>query len=313
MDKILITGAAGFIGSRLCDFYKDKFEVMGVDTLEHFKSRSRSYAYPKQLIDKNALFEQLPTLSVKAVFHIGACTKTTELNREYLTQNNVEYSKKLWKFCTESNIPFIYASSAATYGNGQLGFSDNDEITPKLKPLNPYGESKHQFDLWVLEQTKAPPLWSGFKFFNVFGYGEQYKGNMASVAHNAFFQIQKNKKMKLFKSENSQYDHGYQVRDFVWVEDILEVLDFAFKNIKSGLYNLGTGQPHTFLDVANALFSAMNLEPQIEFIELPENLKNIYQYYTCADMNKLRRAGYRRAFTPLKTAINTFANQLVTA
>lgn len=311
MNQILITGAAGFIGSRLCDYYKTEFEVIGVDSLTHFKDRPRSYAYPKKILDKNALFTQLPTLSVKAVFHIGACTKTTELNRDYLTQNNVEYSKKLWNYCTEKNIPFIYASSAATYGDGQLGFSDLDKNTLQLKPLNPYGESKHQFDLWVLGQEKTPPLWSGFKFFNVFGFGEEYKDKMASVAHNAFFQIQDHKKMKLFKSENPAYDHGHQVRDFIWVEDILDVLDFAFKNIRSGIYNLGTGKPHTFLDVANALFSAMDLEPKIEFIDLPENLKNIYQYYTCADMDKLRNAGYKKEFTPLKTAIKTLTNQLL--
>jgi ADP-L-glycero-D-manno-heptose 6-epimerase len=220
---------------------------------------------------------------------------------------NVEYSKELWNLCTEYSIPLIYASSAATYGDGSDGFDDDMHLLPKLQPLNPYGWSKHHFDLWVMQQKTAPPFWAGFKFFNVFGPNENHKGRMASVVLHAFNQIEATGSMKLFKSHRTDVADGEQQRDFIYVMDVIDVLIHFMEHRKnSGLYNLGTGVARTFKDLALSVFSALNLPPHIEYIDIPEDIRDKYQYYTKAETTRLRAAGYIKEFTPLEQAVNDY-------
>ena len=315
---IVVTGAAGFIASNLVqklnsEGYKD---IILVDDFSNTKKNENL----KDLIfsdkvhrnDFFAWFEQNHKF-IQFVFHIGARTDTTEFNIEIFNQLNLNYSKKVWDLCTEFGIALIYASSAATYGMGELGYTDSHEIIEKLKPLNPYGESKNNFDKWVLKQHKKPYFWAGFKFFNVYGPHENHKARMASVIFHAYHQILKTGGMKLFRSHNKDFKDGEQKRDFIYVKDLVNVLYyFMRKRNKSGIYNLGTGKARTFLDLVKATFKAMNLHENISFIDTPEDIRDKYQYFTEANMSKLRNAGYPESFTELEEGVNLYVNNYLT-
>jgi ADP-L-glycero-D-manno-heptose 6-epimerase len=217
---------------------------------------------------------------------------------------NVKYSQGIWGICTRCHIPLIYASSAATYGMGEHGYEDSHEIVTKLNPLNPYGESKNNFDKWVLNQSTTPPFWCGVKFFNVFGPNENHKGRMASVVFHTYHQIQKTGGMKLFRSHNKDYKHGEQLRDFIYIKDVVSILSFLSEgNIESGIYNVGTGKARSFNDLASLTFQALQLEPNISFIDTPTDIRNKYQYFTEASMNKLKKAGYKKQFYTLEEGV----------
>jgi ADP-L-glycero-D-manno-heptose 6-epimerase len=251
---------------------------------------------------------------VSAIVHLGACTDTGEFDEAYLAKMNLEYSKTLWNWCARQKVPFVYASSAATYGAGELGYDDDDALTPRLKPLNPYGESKRAFDEWAFGEEKrgnAPPSWAGFKFFNVYGFGETHKEKMASVILHAYRQILATGGAKLFQSHKAGIADGEQKRDFIFVEDVVDVLFFALeKPIRRGVYNLGTGQARTFLDLVRATFRAMGKPEKIEFIPTPESLRERYQYFTEAKMDRLRREGYTTAFTSLEDGVAAYIRRL---
>jgi len=311
---IVITGAAGFIGSNLVSKLNSEgyFELILVDDFNSkVKNRNLKGKKFSKKIDRMKYFdwvkENKPAIEI--IFHLGARTDTTEFDRKVLDELNLEYSKKIWSQCTGLNIPLIYASSAATYGLGELGYKDKHEIIPDLKPLNPYGESKNDFDKWVLEQSDTPPSWAGIKFFNVFGPNEYHKGRMASVVFHAFNQIRETGKMSLFRSHRPDFNDGEQERDFIYVKDVADVLFFFLLNeVKSGIYNLGTGRARTFLDLVKATFQSMDLQENIEFIDTPEDIRDKYQYFTEADMDKLHKAGYILPFSSLEQGIDDYVN-----
>ena len=241
------------------------------------------------------------------MYHIGARTDTTEFDLAIFEKLNLDYSKKLWNICAEYNIPFIYASSAATYGMGEFGFKDSHELVEKLIPLNPYGESKNDFDKWVLKQKYQPSFWAGFKFFNVYGPNEFHKGRMASVIFHAVKQIKITGEMKLFRSHHADYKDGEQLRDFIYVKDVVEVLTFTMQNQNSiGIFNLGSGRARTFNDLVKATFLAMDLENNISYINTPEDIRDKYQYFTEANMQKLESFGYEKPFTDLELGVKDY-------
>ncbi len=312
---IVVTGAAGFIGSALIgrlnqEGYKD---IVAVDDFS--KREKDKNLEGKTLIAKVGRKDFIAWLDefgkeVDFVFHIGARTDTTEFNKEIFDELNVNYSIDVWNLCTKHQIPLVYASSAATYGMGEYGYKDDHEIVEKLKPLNPYGESKNEFDKWVLKQvkeSKQPPFWAGLKFFNVYGPNEYHKGRMASVIFHAFHQIKNTGGMKLFRSHNPNYKNGEQLRDFIYVKDLIEVCLFLMEEQpKSGIYNLGTGKARTFLDLAKNTFKAMDKEEKISFIDTPEDIRDKYQYFTEADMSKLLSEGYKKGFRSLEEGIEDY-------
>jgi ADP-L-glycero-D-manno-heptose 6-epimerase len=318
MKTYLVTGAAGFIGARFLESLKAKgIQAISVDSLAHFRDRTEHQGIETgQIIDRDALFAQLSKLPpITAVVHLGACSNTMEMNVDYFNRVNVEYSKKLWEYCTEKMIPFVYASSAATYGDGENGYSDDESQIGKLKPLNPYGTSKQIFDLWVLEQEKIgsqPPVWSGFKFFNVYGFGERHKEfTGASVIMHAYDQIMKTGRVKLFRSHREGYKDGEQKRDFIAVEDVIDVLHYTIeKPIRRGIFNLGTGHAQTFLDLARSVFSALGKKPEIDFIDTPVSIRDKYQYFTEAKMEKLRAEGYAKQFLSLAEGSALYVKRL---
>lgn len=312
---IIVTGACGFIGSALLGKLQELGygELIAVDDFSHasklpnldnknLKARINREEFPDWLI------ENAP--KVQFLFHIGARTRTNEFDWDVLNHLNVDYSKKLWNTCTKFSIPFIYASSAATYGNGEFGFDDKPEGRSQLKPMNPYGESKQIFDLWAEESADKgdhPPFWAGFKFFNVFGPNEYHKGRMASVVFHAFNQIKDKGEVSLFKSYRDDYPDGGQRRDFVYVKDVLSVLIHFMENRKnSGIYNLGSGQAHTFLELATGVFEALKLAPNIKYVDMPEDIRDNYQYFTEASMSRVRTAGYSVPFWDFKEAIHDY-------
>lgn len=309
---IVITGAAGFIGSCLVA----RFNAEGLTDLvlvddfsKHEKDHNLEGKQFVQKVERSQFIQWLGENAeqVRFVYHIGARTDTTEFNKAIFDKLNVNYTKDTWKLCAEHSIPLVYASSAATYGLGEHGYKDDESNIPLLKPLNPYGDSKNDFDKWALQQSKQPPVWIGFKFFNVYGPNEYHKGRMASVIFHAFGQIGKNGSMKLFRSHNPGYSDGGQLRDFVYVKDVVEVLYFAYHHdMKNGIYNLGSGKARTFLDLANATFKAMGLEPKIEFVDTPIDIRDKYQYFTEADMNKLIAQGYAKPFTSLEDGVQDY-------
>lgn len=227
---------------------------------------------------------------------------------------NVNYTQEIWKACTRFAIPLIYASSAATYGLGEHGYDDSHDVVHELHPLNPYGHSKNDVDKWILEQTEQPPFWAGLKFFNVYGPNEYHKGRMASVIFHAFNQIKEKGSMKLFRSHNPNYTDGGQLRDFVYVKDVVDVCLFLMENKpESGIYNLGSGKARTFLDLAKNTFKNLHLTESIEFIDTPEDIRDKYQYFTEANMTKLKKAGYSKPFHSLEEGIEDYVtNYLVT-
>jgi len=248
---------------------------------------------------------------VDFVIHLGARTDTTLMDTQVFDELNVNYSKRIWNVCALRQIPLIYASSAATYGNGDLGFSDDHDTIEKLQPLNPYGDSKHQFDLWALKQEQKPPFWIGCKFFNVYGPNEYHKARMASVVFHTFRQIKNTGKMQLFKSHKAGFADGFQSRDFIYVKDVLNMILYFMQNqqCESGIYNFGTGLARTFLDLANGTFAAMDLSPEISFIDTPEDIRETYQYFTEADMSKLKKTGYAKPFTTLEEGVNEYVRE----
>lgn len=315
---LVVTGAAGFIGSCLVSKlnqmgHKDIVLVDDFSKIEKADNLTDKKFTSK--IERSIFIEWLKqnASTVKAVFHIGARTNTTEFNVAIFDELNLNYTKSLWQICAEHHVPFIYASSAATYGLGEHGYDDDESKIPLLKPLNPYGDSKNDFDKWALQQKQTPPHWYGLKFFNVYGPNEFHKGRMASVIFHSFNQINTNGKVKLFRSHNPNYTDGGQLRDFVYVKDVVNVLTFLFeKHPKNGIYNLGSGKARTFLDLALATFKALDKDPNIEFIDTPIDIRDKYQYFTEANMSKLINAGYNKPFTSLEEGVTDYVkNYLV--
>jgi ADP-L-glycero-D-manno-heptose-6-epimerase len=238
---------------------------------------------------------------------LGARTDTTEFNRELLWKLNTDYTKEIWKRCVDYQIPLVYASSAATYGLGEFGYKDDESLIPQLVPLNPYGDSKNEFDKWALKESEKPFFWAGLKFFNVYGPGESHKGRMASVVWHAYNQIKDTGAMKLFRSHNPKYKDGEQMRDFVYVEDVCEVMFWLMNHRKdSGIYNMGSGEARTFLDLVRAVFKAMGKEERISFVDTPADIRDKYQYFTEADMSKLRGIGYKKPFSGLEKGVEGY-------
>ena len=306
---IIVTGAAGFIGSVLVGKLNslDKSNLILVDDFSNVEKNKNLYNKQfTQQIDRSEFIEWFMknTESVSEFYHIGARTDTTEFNVEIFNKLNLNYTKGLWNICADNSIPFVYASSAATYGMGEFGFEDNHDIIDDLVPLNPYGKSKNDFDKWALKQKSHPPFWAGFKFFNVYGPNEFHKSRMASVIFHAVNQISVTNGMKLFKSHNPKYKDGEQLRDFVYVKDVVEVLAFMMETKKkSGIYNLGSGKARTFKALVEATFSAMNIKSNISYIATPIDIRDKYQYFTEANMAKLIGQGYDEPFSSLEESI----------
>jgi len=306
---IVVTGAAGFIGSNLItglnqSGYRD---LLLVDDFSR-PDRERNYGEKQfsALLDRRDFSGWIREhhRKVQMVVHLGARTDTTEFSWEVFLELNVDYSKEVFNLCVEYGLPLIYASSAATYGLGEHGYADSHELVVDLQPLNPYGRSKNEFDHWLLEQEKKPFFWAGLKFFNVYGPNEYHKGRMASVVYHAFHQIQETGGMKLFRSHHPEFGDGEQARDFIYVKDVVDVILFMMeKRPESGLYNLGTGLASTFGDLVKYTFEAMDRIPDISFIDTPADIRDKYQYFTEADMGKLRRVGYNKPFTSLEDGV----------
>lgn len=315
---IIVTGAAGFIGSCLIErLNQDNFKhIIAVDDFsDEVKNKNLVGKNLLERVERDHFFEWLDEnyYEVEFIFHIGARTDTTEFDRSIFEKLNVSYSKQIWQKCIEYQIPLVYASSAATYGLGELGYDDNESLVSKLKPLNPYGDSKNEFDIWALRQEEKPFFWAGLKFFNVYGPNEYHKGRMASVIFHTFNQIQASGQMRLFRSHNPEYKDGEQMRDFVYVKDLVEVCMFLMYQRKhSGIYNLGSGKARTFLDLATNTFKALDLTPQIDFVDTPADIRDKYQYFTQANMSKLRSIGYDHPFHTLEEGIKDYVqNYLV--
>ena len=305
---LIITGAAGFIGSVVASALNKagREDLVLVDDFSKI-FKSKNYAHIKYLkcIDRMHLLTEIEALGqIECVIHLGARTDTTETDVTLFDRLNLNYTKSLWQFCAKHNTPFIYASSAATYGLGEFGYEDNHDICKQLQPLNAYGNSKNDFDIWALQQDNQPPTWYGLKFFNVYGPNEYHKGRMASVIFHTHRQILKTGEMKLFRSHHPDFKDGEQMRDFVYVKDVAKVITFLMKGqAENGIYNLGTGTARTFWDLAANTFKAMHLDPNISFIDTPADLRDKYQYFTEANMSKLRRAGYTEPFATLEEGI----------
>ena len=314
---IVVTGAAGFIGSVLTGALNDEgqSDLILVDKFDREdKMKNLANKEYEVQIDRDDFIDWFKNNAdvVDFVFHIGARTDTTEFDMEVFNKLNINYSKDVWTICAENDIPLVYASSAATYGDGSLGYDDRHDIVEKLQPLNPYGVSKNEFDKWALKQTKTPPFWYGLKFFNVYGPNEYHKGRMASVIMHAFNQIKETGGMKLFRSHRPDYKDGGQLRDFVYVKDVVEVILFLYEyEADSGLYNLGTGKARTFLDLAKATFKAMGKPENISFIDTPEDIRDKYQYFTEANMSKLLDQGYGVPFYSLEDGVEDYVKEFL--
>lgn len=331
---IILTGAAGFIGSVMAGYLNDLgFEnLVLVDDFGREDKRknweSKAYAH---VVERYNLEDWLKTHEpvVDFVIHLGARTDTTEFDYAIHEELNVKYSQMIWRYCADNQVPLIYASSAATYGAGEYGYDDNHELPFKLQPLNPYGVSKNEFDKWAITESAnaqsadgavTPPFWAGLKFFNVYGPNEYHKGRMASVIWHSFNQIKKDGLVKLFKSHRPDFEDGQQLRDFVYVKDVVQVIGWMMQIVDnaslqadgqqvalaSGLYNLGTGKARSFYDLAAATFHGLDLEPNIAFIDMPLDIRDKYQYFTEANMQKLRNAGYSYSFTSLENGVDDY-------
>ena len=322
---IVVTGAAGFISSVFVQYLNEQGlnQLLLVDDfgVEAKRNNWETKNYIK-VIERQAFLAQLEgdAFEIDLIVHLGARTDTTEFNYAIHEELNVAYSKSLWHYATAKKIPFIYASSAATYGSGEHGYEDSHAIVDQLQPLNPYGVSKNEFDKWAIAQTEHPPYWTGLKFFNVYGPNEAHKGRMASVIFHAFNQIKSAGVVKLFKSHRPEFKDGEQLRDFIYVKDLVAVIDWMMHTMlsqewssnKNGLFNLGTGKARSFYDLAANTFIAQGLTPNIEFVDMPEDIRDKYQYFTEANMNKLRAAGYDKPFSTLEEGVKDYvANYLV--
>lgn len=308
---IVVTGAAGFIGSRILEalsLVHPAAKLLAVDhPVPSEKAANLRLAPGVGFLTHTAFLNALEagTVHPSLILHMGACSSTTMTDWEYLRSNNLEYSQRLWNWSAANGCRLIYASSAATYGMGECGFDDTSDLH-SLQPLNLYGKSKHDFDLWIQERlrdgSRIPPQWVGLKFFNVFGCGESHKGRMASMVFHGFHQIRRQGFVRLFESHRPDYEHGGQLRDFIYIKDVLRViLELGFKPGISGLFNLGTGVASSFRELIEAVFHAQGMDPRIEYIPMPEDLRGKYQYYTKAEMGKLAAAGV--GFTPVPLAI----------
>lgn len=314
---IVVTGAAGFIGSYLVG----KLNKLGysdlilVDTFDDpWKDLNLLHKKYRKIINRDDFFKWLikHANEVEFIFHLGARTDTVGQEPDLYQKLNLIYSQRLWNVCSEIQVPLLYASSAATYGNGEEGFSDSHQNISHLRPLNLYGWSKHDFDVWALKQVRTPPFWAGMKFFNVYGPNEYHKGRMASVVLHAYKTIKENGKMKLFRSHHTDYKDGEQSRDFIFVEDIADVMLYFMETQKNnGIYNVGTGQARSFLDLTTSVFHSMNLTPDISFIDTPVDLRGRYQYFTEAEIQKLRNVGYTKAFTELEEGVEEYVSEFL--
>ena len=312
---ILLTGAAGFIGSALAAYLNEQglTDLVLVDDFSAPAKRPnwlhKRYRY---LIERSQLWDWLSVYArdLSAIYHIGARTDTFLQDEATFHELNLAYSQKLWTLATEYQIPFFYASSAATYGDGSQGFSDEESRLPFLQPLNAYARSKHAFDLWAIAQPHKPPRWAGFKFFNVYGPNEYHKGPMSSVAYRGLLQILQENELRLFRSYRPEYKDGEQKRDFIYVKDVADVLYFFLeREVPSGIYNLGTGKAETFLELGQALFQALGRPARIRFIDMPEVIREKYQYFTEADMGKLRSVGYTRPFHAVREGVEAYVRE----
>ncbi|WP_439879928.1 ADP-glyceromanno-heptose 6-epimerase [Pontibacter sp. MBLB2868] len=309
---IVVTGAAGFIASCLVSrLNQANFnDIVVVDNFSVSKKENNLKGKKiKEFVDRDTFFDWLDSNyeEVEFIFHLGARTDTTEFNKDVFDLLNLNYSKKVWNACCEYQIPLVYASSAATYGAGALGYDDEEATIPLLKPLNPYGESKNDFDIWALEQTAKPFFWAGLKFFNVYGPNEYHKGKMASVIYHTYKQIKEKGSMTLFRSHNPDFADGEQMRDFIYVKDVVEVCMFLMHHRRnSGIYNLGSGKARTFMALALNTFEAMGVTPDIDFMDTPETIRDTYQYFTEANMSKLRSIGYDKPFYTLEEGIKDY-------
>lgn len=338
-SRIIVTGAAGFIGSYMVGYLNRKGynNIIIVDDFSDVEKKS-NYNNKRiaDFVDRGRFIEWIyhEPFKIDFVFHLGARTDTTEFDYSVHEKWNVEYSKSIWTYCTEKNVPLIYASSAATYGDGEFGYKDDHEIVGQLKPLNPYGVSKNEFDKWALEQDKQPPFWAGLKFFNVYGPNEYHKARMASVVFHAYNQVKETGKVKLFRSHKPLYKNGEQLRDFIHVDDVARIMYWMMEvvcswqpavssrqsavelptpdsRLTSGIYNVGTGKARTFKDLVTAIFTSLGLKPEIEFIDTPEDIREKYQYFTEADMCKLRSAGYDKKFLTLEEGVGGYVKDFL--
>ncbi len=310
---ILITGANGFIGSAITATFnqQERSDLILCDRKSKLNARENlKKARYAELLDVAELFNALEkeawAKKIDVVLHIGACADTTELNKKFLDENNVRYTQKLCQWALAHKARFIYASSAAVYGDGQLGFSDSDALTPKLKPLNPYGHSKWEVDKWVIEQGLVNKV-VGLRFFNVFGPNEYHKEKMASVLYRTFPEAQKTGKVRLFKSHQKGIADGEQKRDFIYVKDVIRVIEFFMNHPKeNGIFNVGTGKAATFNALATYLLQALGKKPKIEYFDMPEELRPRYQYFTEADITRLRAAGYQEPFQSFEASVTDY-------
>ncbi len=309
---IVVTGAAGFIGSCLVSKL-NRLGITHIIVVDDFSNTEKEHNLVgkqyKKRIHRDQFIEWLKENgdTLESIYHIGARTDTTEFDASIFDELNLNYSKGIWKWATHYGIPLVYASSAATYGLGELGYKDDHDIVNDLKPLNPYGDSKNDFDKWVLRQHSHPPFWAGLKFFNVYGPNEYHKGRMASVIFHAFKQITHTGAMKLFRSHRDDYQDGKQKRDFIYVKDVLNICTFLMDDKPtSGLYNVGSGKARTFIDLTESTFEAMGRERDISFIDTPEDIRDKYQYFTEASINKLVSAGYKKGFHTLEQGVQDY-------
>ncbi|MBS1489123.1 MAG: ADP-glyceromanno-heptose 6-epimerase [Bacteroidetes bacterium] len=316
---IVVTGAAGFIGSYLIKKLNEE-KITSVVAVDKFgieaKDKNLQGTEIKEWVDRDHFMSWLDqhSASVNFIFHIGAKTDTAEFDTDLLNRMNTQYTKDIWKRCVEYKIPLVYASSAATYGLGENGYDDDESKIHLLKPLNPYGQSKQDFDVWALQQAHQPGFWAGLKFFNVYGPNEYHKGRMASVIWHAYQQINKTGKMKLFRSHNPEFKDGEQMRDFVYVKDVVEVCLFLMHHQKNpGIYNLGSGKARTFLALTKAVFKALNKKEDIEFIDTPADIRDKYQYFTEANMQKLKNIGYTKPFHSLEEGTEDYVKNYLLA